>query len=301
MDKKFKVLVLGGGPDLEREVSLLSSAAVAQALRDAGHDVTLADISPVDTAALKDDYDVIFPVLHGPFGEGGPLQDILEARGLPYVGCGPAAARTAMDKVATKRVAIAHGIPTPEYQVLGERDAMEIAAPLVLKPVDEGSSLGVEICRTEGLIEQARGRLHPKHGKLLVERFIDGREITVGIVADQVLPPILIVPAAKFYDYEAKYISDQTKYLFETGLSPDRVNLVQSLALKLYKAIGCRHISRVDFIVDGAGDFWLLEINTMPGFTSHSLVPMGAAKAGMAMPALCDRLVRLAHQEAAGR
>jgi len=297
----LRVLVLGGGPDRERPVSLKSAASVAAALRTAGHEVIEADIHPDDDSALDTPCDVVFPVLHGRFGEGGPLQRMLDAHRLPYVGAGARASATAIDKCASKRVAEKENIPTAPYQLLGPSTPITLEAPMVIKALTEGSSFGMAICKTQREAIAARAEMLEHFSFQLAERFVPGREITVGIVGDAPLPAIEIIPAVEFYDYEAKYQRDDTRYEFEIDLPEQTLTTITDDAVKLYKAIGCRHLGRVDFIVDEAGDHWFLEINTMPGFTDHSLLPMAAARAQMDMAALSDRLVRLALNDASGR
>ncbi|MBI1375547.1 MAG: D-alanine--D-alanine ligase [Phycisphaera sp.] len=293
---KLTVLVLGGGPDSERSVSLKSAAAVAAALRRAGHAVVESDIMPNDPAPLDTACDVIFPAMHGPFGEGGPLQELLDERGTPYVGCGPGAARTAMDKLASKAVAKRVGVPVAADQTLSPGDELTIAPPVVIKPVADGSSVGVTICRDAATAAAARAKLHGQGTRCFAEAFIAGRELTVGVLGDRVLPPIMIVPAADagFYDFDAKYERNDTRYEFDIDLPAAVLSDVQRHARAVFEGVGCRHLSRVDFIVDAAGKPWFLELNTMPGFTDHSLLPMAAARTGLDMAALCDHLVRLA-------
>jgi D-alanine-D-alanine ligase len=296
------VLVLGGGPDAEREVSLNSSKGIAEALRAGGrHKVeyrVIDRISARDLAALPGD--VVFPALHGAFGEGGPLQDLLEAAGRPYVGCGPRAARLAMDKMATKLAASRAGIPTAESCVINPKDdLLPFAAPFVVKPVHDGSSVGLHIVRTGSCWTAARAAVREdvrgNPGRVyMAERFIAGKELTVGLLDDQPLPVIHIAPAEGPYDYEAKYTRDDTRYYVNPTLPAGATERIQRDAVTLAEAIGVRHLARVDFILDGQGRHWLLEINTMPGFTSHSLVPMAAKNVGLEMPALCLRLVELA-------
>ena len=292
--KPWRVLVLGGGPDAERPVSLISAAAVATALRRAGHEAIESDIGPEDASPLHVDVDVIFPVLHGPFGEGGPLQHMLEACGRPYVGCGPEAAAAAMDKTVAKAAAEAMGIQTPSAQTLGAVADLRLAAPLVLKPLDSGSSCGVVICLTDDEVQAAAGDLIGEHGRVMAETFIRGAELTVGILDGEALPPIQIVPSTSFYDYQAKYDRDDTQYRFEIDLPESVLETMATQALGVHEAMGCRDLSRVDFMVDDQFVPWFLEINTMPGFTDHSLLPMAAAKSGLSMDQLCDRLVQLA-------
>lgn len=298
------VLVLAGGPDREREVSLRSGAAVAAALRDAGHRVEEADVGP-DAMEAVDAFEaadgtVIFPVLHGPWGEGGELQGLLDERGIPYVGSSAPVARLCMNKHLSKLALEARGIPTPAFELLVPGESIRLEPPVVLKPVDEGSSIDIHIARTPEVLERARAALFHRHERVLVERCIEGPELTVSLLGrsdfelPEVLPPIRIKPSAGFYDYRAKYERDDTRYHFETGLSPETLEQAKRTALETYRALGCRHLARIDLMVDGAGTPWVLEANTMPGFTDHSLLPMAARRAGLAMPALTDRLVRLA-------
>ncbi|MEX2218691.1 MAG: D-alanine--D-alanine ligase [Phycisphaerales bacterium] len=298
------VLVLGGGPDAEREVSLNSAGAIAEALRAGGkfgveHRV-IDRIGEGELRALPGD--VVFPALHGPFGEGGPLQDLLEAGARPYVGCGPGIARLAMDKMATKMAAACAAIPTPESCVINVKDdVLPIAPPAVVKPVHDGSSVGLHIIRCEGCWKGARAAVredvaaHPGGGRVyMAERFIAGRELTVGLLDGEPLPIVQIIPAEGPYDYEAKYTRDDTRYVVNPDLPAGVGERVRRDAVTLARALGVRHLARVDFILDGRGRHWLLEINTMPGFTSHSLVPMAARSIGLEMPDLCQRLVELA-------
>lgn len=297
------VLVLGGGPDAEREVSLESSRCVAEALEQGGRfaaqRVVIDEIDAVGLAALPGD--VIFPVLHGGFGEGGPLQDLLVADGRPFVGCGPRAARIAMDKLATKLVAAGVGIPTAEAGVFNGADASShVGLPAVLKPVHEGSSVGVHICTDhaawEAGVEAVREDVtrHPARVYMVERAILGGRELTVGVLDAQALPVIEIVPKEAFYDYHAKYHSDDTRYLVNPDLPAGVGAQIQAWALTLARAIGVRHLCRVDFLMDHAGKAWLLEVNTLPGFTSHSLLPMAAGATGLDFPRLTERLVDLA-------
>jgi D-alanine-D-alanine ligase len=293
------VCVLYGGPDAEREVSIDSGSAVAQALRDDGRYTVVEQVidrpGRDELAALAADAraEVIFPVLHGLWGEGGPLQEILDSVGVPYVGSPPEAAALAMHKIRTKELAREISAPTPAWALLAADDACPIEPPLVLKPVEEGSSVDLRICRTEEEVADARAELHPKRGDLLAEQFIKGRELTVGVVLEQVLPVIEIIPAVSFYDYEAKYQRDDTQYIIAPDIPARMRRACQQHAKAIYDRLGCRDIARVDFILD-AEEPWLLEVNTMPGFTSHSLVPMAATATGLEMPALCAALVEAA-------
>ena len=306
MGSESEVLVLAGGPDRERDVSLKSGAQVAAALRDAGHTVTEADLSPDHTTALdhfvkahprREKNAVIFPVFHGKWGEGGGAQALLEKTGLPYVGCRPEAAALCMDKARTKLTLRDAGLPTPDYELVDTAFDPTIAPPVVVKPNDDGSSIDLRICPDAESLAHAWAHLSPRYRWLLVERLITGREVTVGIVEDETgtpvaLPPIHIQPATPFYDYAAKYERDDTRYHFDLGLSPDQIAALQTLAVQAFTALGVRHLGRVDLFIDHAGKPWIIEINTMPGFTTHSLLPMAAAHAGRPLPQLADHLVR---------
>ncbi len=292
-----RVAVLGGGPDMEREVSIESSTAITKALCDAGLLAQLHLIDqPENLAHIPGD--VVFPALHGRWGEGGPLQDILERDGRPYVGCGPFAARTCMDKIATKLEAARLGIRTPPACLFNHNDRVAMDPPLIIKPALEGSSVGLSICRTSEdvtrAVEAARHDLAIHPGQVtMVERLIKGREVSAPLIEKDgklvALPIIEIRPAEGVYDYQAKYKRDDTVYTVE----PADIDAtpIQGDTLKLANAIGVRHLCRADFIIDEAGRHWLLEINTMPGFTSHSLVPQAAAWTGWPMHRLCAHLV----------
>lgn len=300
--KKLKVMVLAGGPDREREVSLMSGATVTNALAHAGHEVLQRDIEPDDLASL-DEFErwggqVIFPMLHGAWGEGGGLQTILEAKGLSFVGCRSAVAALCMDKARTKRVLVEHKLPTPEFEVLAPRGRRTLDPPLVVKAPKEGSSIDLAICMDAEQVRRARSRLNRRHPELLLEKYIKGKELTVGVIAGalglEALPAIHIVPATAFYDYQAKYDRDDTKYLFNIDLSKDVLRDIQKLAVDAATVLGVTHMCRVDFMVDGNELPYILEVNTIPGFTSHSLLPKAAQHAGVPLPKLVDRLARMA-------
>jgi D-alanine-D-alanine ligase len=300
MSIPWRVTVLRGGPSAEREVSLASGAAVAAACRRLGCAVTEADIAPDNLSALEIAADVVFPVLHGEFGEDGQLQAILESRGLPYVGCDSTASRLAIDKDASKQMWRSVGLPTAPW-VCVDRET-EIAAvnypgpPAVLKPLCEGSSIGTVLCHTLSELHGEARAAVSKYGRVLVEKQLMGPELTVGILEDRSLPVIEIKPAPGFYDYEAKYRRDDTQYLFEPGIDAETYSLVQETALKAFQALGCRDYGRVDFIVDRHDGVQLLEINTIPGFTDHSLLPKAAAKVGIGFDELVAQLLGLARR-----
>lgn len=300
MAMRFKVMVLAGGPDREREVSLVSGAQVTAAARAAGHEVVQCDIGPDDLSALdrfeREGFDVLFPILHGSWGEGGGLQRHLDERGLAYVGSRAAAASLCMDKDATKRALAEAGLATPASEVVDVAGGGSpgLAPPLVLKPLREGSSIDLYVCMDGGAVASALASLRGRHERVLAERFVRGREMTVGVLGEgeaaRALPPIHIQPATAFYDYQAKYVRDDTRYVFEID-PPGLIGQLQQSAAAAHAALGCRHLSRVDFMVDEDDRAWVLEVNTLPGFTTHSLLPMAAARAGLAMPGLVTQLL----------
>jgi len=296
----MQVTVLYGGPSVEREISLVSGSAVIEALRSMGHDVFPSDVAPDNLSGLDHFADVVFPVLHGRFGESGELQEILESRRIRFVGSGSRASRIGIDKLASKRVWEGAGLPTPACQLITRADYLpgsapdRISPPCVVKAVDSGSSIDVYICKTSDEARRACSLVLAKHERALVETFIDGIELTVAILEEQALSPIRISTTREFYDFEAKYKGNYTHYDFDLGVDDAIVRKVKSLALTAHQAIGCRDLSRVDIMLDKRNNPYLLEINTIPGFTSKSLLPKAANHAGIAFGPLVDRLVRRA-------
>ena len=301
---RTRVTVLMGGPDAERAVSLDSGGRVAEALATFDDlQVTPRTIDRPDAAELsamldEDRAEVVFPVLHGPWGEGGPLQRLLESTGHPFVGADAEAAARAMDKLASKRIAVAAGVPTPPAAEVVPGRPIELPTPFVVKPVDEGSSVGVRFVTDPAGAEDAVTSLHETHARLMAESFVEGRELTVGILDGRTLPIVEIVPATAFYDYEAKYERDDTRYEIAPTLPEGIAESLARHSLEIHRAMGIRHLSRVDWLLgeddDGTPRPWFLEVNTMPGMTSHSLVPMAAAAIGMGFAALCRSLVEVA-------
>jgi len=303
MEESIRVAVLRGGVGRERPVSLESGRCVAEAMQQAGLDVVPSDIRPDDMQVLdRKDIDVFFLALHGEFGEDGQLQQIFEDRGLVYTGSGPEASRLAFDKMASKRLFARAGVDVPgvveftrgmkpaeletQLRSLGER--------FVVKPIRQGSSVGVHVVNgREEAVATARQVL-AEFGDCMVESFIEGRELTVGILGRQVLPIIEIRSKTGFYDYQAKYVDSRTEYLFDTVTDPAVQTRVQGAALACFDALGCRDFARVDFILSDKGTPYALEVNTIPGFTTHSLLPKAAARIGLSMSELCVRIVRTA-------
>jgi D-alanine-D-alanine ligase len=296
---QWRVTVLSGGPSAEREVSLAGGKAVAAAVRALGHIVTEADIGPDDLAALDVPADVVFPVLHGRFGEDGQLQAILEQRGLCFVGSGSAASRLSIDKDATKRRWREAGLPTAPWAIVNGTPADDAALasltpPVIVKPLAEGSSIGVSVCDTAESLTQTLPKAIADFGRVMVERRLSGPELTVGVLGDSPLPVIQVKTATEFYDYQAKYQRSDTDYLLAPDIDRSTYHTVQQLAVKAFQALGCRDYARVDFIVDQRGGPQLLEINTIPGFTDHSLLPKAAAHAGIDFGRLVKMLLQMA-------
>ncbi|MDG2054497.1 MAG: D-alanine--D-alanine ligase [Phycisphaerales bacterium] len=296
MSDALHVLVLMGGPDAERAVSIQSGLAITKALEtNPAFKVHSKIIDLVDIETLRQmPGDVIFPALHGPWGEGGGLQELLQELGRPYVGSEPTAARMAMEKMVSKEAALAGGFWTPAAVRVGPEQTCPLDPPLVIKPVNEGSSIDVMICPDKPALDSALSKVQGQSGDYMCEAYIEGREITVGIVNDRVLPFIEIIPATKTYDYEAKYNRNDTNYVINPDLTPEVQTRCRLCAIDVFERLGCRDIARVDFMVDDRGT-WFLEINTMPGFTDHSLVPKAAAAAGLTMSELCIELVEAAY------
>jgi len=298
------ITVLMGGPSSERDVSLLSGEAIAAALESIGHKVTRADISPQDTSALeREGIDLVFIALHGEFGESGEVQALCEQKGLRYTGSNERASRLGIDKAATKQILKRGGIATPDWMIVEEYHSSqqinawleELPPPVVLKPVDGGSSVDVKVATDAKQRDEMLEYLLDKYGRAMLERYMPGREFTVGVVGNFVFPVMEIVPDGEFYDYRAKYDDNAvTAYVFDHGLDEETVESMRKDALKAHKILGCRDVSRIDFILDSQGVPNVLEINTIPGFTSHSLVPKAAAAVGISFEKLVDGIVAMA-------
>ena len=295
-----KVAVLMGGKSAEREVSLKSGAMVLAALKKKGidaHSFDPRDRSLEDLA--KERFQRVFIALHGRFGEDGTVQGVLEWLGIPYTGSGVLASALAMDKVRTKRMWQAEDLPTAPYQVLDKDTdfnaaAKKLGVPLFVKPASEGSSVGMSKVKRAGDLEEAFALAVNYDPVVIAEKFIDGPELTVAIVGERVLPVIKIETPREFYDYEAKYIANDTRYLIPSGLPAAKEKQLQALALKAFQSLGCRGWARVDVMLDKRGRAYLLEINTSPGMTDHSLVPMAAKAVGISYEDLCVRILEMA-------
>ena len=303
MSEFGKVAVLMGGPSAEREISFLSGNAVLKALLEKGVDAHAFDPKERQIFDLKrEGFDRVFIALHGRFGEDGTVQGALETLRIPYTGSGVMASALAMDKWRTKLVWMASGIPTPRYRMVDARtDWMSIVAelglPLIVKPVREGSTIGLtKVTRVDGdelalaYVEAAKF-----DDLVLVEEFVAGVEVTASILGDRALPLIRIEAPQGNYDYHAKYFSDETKYYCPAGLPEEKEMEIRAASLAAFDLVGCSGWGRLDAILKPDGSFVFLEVNTSPGMTGHSLVPMAAKEAGMTFADLCVAILRSAH------
>lgn len=321
--KRKNVVVLMGGVSPEREISLRSGNAVAKALADAGFNVSCIDVKDEKIEELDHkEIDVAFVALHGYFGEDGGVQQLLESKGILYTGSGIKASKLAMDKLVTKKCFIEAGLKTPEYITVTEfqelieiqHEVMRIGLPLVLKPTRNGSSIGISLVKDMNNLQLALEKAFEFGYEVIIEKYIKGREFTIGILDDKALPIIEIKPAMEFFDYDAKYKDDRTEYLIvkttlrENGeavgapprnvgfLSSSQCDEAQELALNAHRVLGCKGFSRVDMLLDDQNEFSLLEVNTIPGFTEKSLLPKAARAAGISFSSLCEKIVDLAFQ-----
>ena len=288
------VAVLKGGISSEREVSLRSGAAVARGLRVLGCEAIEVDVTE-RRFTLPSAAEAVFIALHGAYGEDGGVQRELEAMGIPYTGSGPESCRVAFDKGLTRSACARRGIPIPEgrvFQTLPGQSPLPL--PVVVKPTREGSSVGfTQVGTPEAWLSAARAAL-ACHGEALVERYIAGRELTVGIVGDQTLPVVEIRAPGGCYDYAAKYTAGRTEYLCPAPIGPELEAALAVRAAETFEAVGARGFARIDFRVDAAGRPFVLELNSIPGFTETSLLPKAAAAAGIPFPELCGRILACA-------
>jgi D-alanine-D-alanine ligase len=303
MSEFGKVAVMMGGPSAEREISFLSGNAVLAALKSRDIDAHAFDPMERSVCELKrDGFERVFIALHGRFGEDGTVQGALEALAIPYTGSGVMASALAMDKWRTKLVWLASGIPTPRYRVVdAETDwwsvVAELGLPLIVKPAREGSTIGITRVATvdNDELAVAYGTAVEHDDLVIVEEFVNGTELTASIVGDRALPLIRIEAPGGNYDYHNKYFSDETKYFCPSGVSYAVERAIQVQSLDAFGVVGCSGWGRVDLILRDDGQWTLLEVNTSPGMTAHSLVPMAAIQAGLAFPDLCVEILRGAH------
>ncbi|KEF31230.1 MAG: D-alanine--D-alanine ligase [Gammaproteobacteria bacterium] len=295
-----RVAVFMGGDSAEREVSLKSGQAVLAALQSAGVDAYAVDVRGCLLKTVESpEFDRVFIALHGRGGEDGTLQAILSQAGIPYTGSEMLASALAMDKLRTKYVFEGCGLPTPRFRTMQSEDEAvqiisELKPPLSVKPAREGSSIGIRKVQTAQELADAYREAEQLDAQVLVEEWIEGPEFTVSLLQDRALPAIGLRASTDhvFYDYEAKYLADDTNYRVPCGLAPEDEIRLQQLALDAFRVVGCRTWGRVDVMQDQDGDFWLLEVNTVPGMTDHSLVPMAARAAGIGFEELVVRILR---------
>ena len=299
-----KIAVLSGGTSAEREVSLNSGAAVLAGLREGGVDAHLVDPKETDVTQLKAmGFDKVFIALHGRGGEDGTLQGLLELTGMPYTGSGVMASAISMDKLRSKLLWQGAGLPVDPWVALTRREfemglsdsvnarIAELGLPVIVKPSREGSSVGMSKVEKAEDLSSALALAFQHDEEVLIEKWLSGPEFTVAMLGEEILPSIRIQPAGTFYDYEAKYLSDETQYFCPSGLEAERETDLQSLVVKAWHVLGCRGWGRIDVMLDSDGQFYLLEANTSPGMTSHSLVPMAARQAGMSFSQLVVRIL----------
>jgi D-alanine-D-alanine ligase len=296
-----KVAVLMGGRSAEREISLKSGTMVLNALKKSGVDAHAFDPRDSGLEALKAQrFERAFIALHGRFGEDGTVQGALEYLGIPYTGSGVMASALAMDKWRTKLLWRAAGLPTPAYELINVRTdpaglAARLGLPLMVKPAREGSSIGMSKVTSIEKIAPARELAARYDDIVIAERFIEGMELTAGILGEQPLPLIRLETPREFYDYQAKYFADDTRYICPCGLPAAQEQSIQQAALEAFRVLGCSGWGRVDAMLDRDGGLHLLEVNTIPGMTDHSLVPMAARACGISFEDLCVRILESAH------
>lgn len=300
--KQFgKVAVIMGGSSAEREVSLMSGNGVLAALQSKGVDAHKFDPSEKPLSALQTEgFARVFNILHGPFGEDGTLQGALESMAIPYTGCGVMASAICMDKWRTKLLWKGAGLPIPDFELLtddSDFDAIEarLGLPIFVKPSTEGSSIGVTKVKEHGGLKAAYAEARQYDEIVIAEQFIGGGEYTCAIIDGKAYPTIKIEPATEYYDYQAKYFRDDTVYRCPSGLAANIEQRARELALQAFRVLGCCGWARIDFLMDEAGGIYLLEANTNPGMTSHSLVPMAARVEGLSYEDLCLQVLAAAH------
>src|SRR2546421_2409874 len=293
-----KIAVLMGGPGSEREVSLATGRGVSKALRSLGADVVEIDVRN-EHFQLPDDIQLAFNTIHGTFGEDGQLQKILEQRGVPYTGDGITASEIAFDKIRTKEKFQQHGITTPAWEVIQPGQRPTIPLPIVVKAPQQGSTVGVIIVKKESEIDSAISEAANYGRELLIEKFVSGRELTIGILGEQALPILEIIPKGGFYDFNNKYpfLNPQAgggaEHVCPARIDPEKTREIQELALRAFRASDLQVYARVDAILPEIGQPFILEINTIPGMTEASLLPEAAAAAGIGYAELCARIIAL--------
>ena len=287
------IAVLLGGPSSEREISLRSGTAVASALRSRGYRVTEVLVGTDSAFTLPADVDVAFVAMHGRFGEDGTIQRLLRAQGIRHTGSPPAACATAFDKSKSKPLMAQAGIPTPPFEFLHAGQPRTLPLPVVVKPVRQGSSVGISRVLREADWPAALALAWQHDDTALVEEFIPGRELTVGVVGNEALPVIEIIAPDGHFDYHAKYTPDVAEHVVPADISPALAQQCQHLALQLFHALGCAGMARVDIRLRPDGQLFVLELNNIPGLTEISLLPDAARAHGWSFPELCERIVHM--------
>ncbi|MDB6149112.1 MAG: D-alanine--D-alanine ligase [Chthoniobacter sp.] len=295
-----KIAVLMGGPGSERKVSLASGAGVANALRQIGADVTEVDVTGPEFV-VPPDTEIAFNVIHGTFGEDGQLQRLLESRGVAYTGEGVRGSELAIDKIATKHRLVEHGVPTAPFEILRDGAAPTLSLPFVIKAPREGSSVGIYILHEASEVAEKVQEAAKFGSELMVEKYVEGRELTVGVVGDQALPIIEIRAKKGFYDFDNKYPflnpnAPGADHFCPAPLDADLAKRIQEMALAAHRALGLEVYSRVDLLLTAQDEPFVLEVNTIPGMTPSSLLPEAAAAVGISYPELCRRIVELSLQ-----
>jgi D-alanine-D-alanine ligase len=293
-----KIAVLMGGPGSERDVSLATGRGVSKALRSLGAEVVEVDVHD-ENFALPKDVDLAFITIHGTFGEDGQLQEILEERGVAYTGDGVEASRAAFDKILSKEKFREHDVVTPEWEVIEVGQRPTISVPLVVKPARQGSTVGVVIVKDASELDSGMAEAAKYDRKLLVEKFVSGRELTIGILGDQALPILEIIPKGGFYDFNNKYpfLNPQAgggaEHVCPAEIDSNKTKQIQKQALHAFRALGLIVYGRVDVLLPDSGNPSVLEVNTIPGMTEASLLPEAAAAAGINYVDLCARIIAL--------
>jgi D-alanine-D-alanine ligase len=298
-----KIAVLMGGPGSERDVSLATGRGVSKALRSLGAEVIDVDVRG-ENFVLPKDVDLAFITIHGTFGEDGQLQQILEERGVPYTGDGVEPSRAAFDKILSKEKFREHNVVTPEWEVIEVGQRPTISVPLVVKPARQGSTVGVVIVKNASELDSAMAEAGKYDQKLLIEKFVSGRELTIGVLGDQALPILEIIPKGGFYDFNNKYpfLNPQggggAEHVCPAKIDPNKTKQIQEQALRAFRALGLLVYGRVDILLPDSGEPFVLEVNTIPGMTEASLLPEAAAAAGINYVDLCARIIALSRARA---
>jgi D-alanine-D-alanine ligase len=294
---EMRIGVLMGGRSAEREVSLRSGNAVYTALKGLGYDAVAIDTdSEICEALRREKIKIAFIALHGGDGENGAVQGMLEVLGIPYTGSGVLASALAMDKEASKKIFLCHNIPVPPFVVLKAKSIdsshVDFLMPWVVKPATEGSSIGVSIIKDEREIKPAVEKAFSLGNRVIIEKYIEGKEVHIGILNDRVLGGVEVRPSLEFYSYEAKYHAGLTEYILPPEINGETYERAKETALSAHIALGCRGATRVDLRIDGEGNPYVLEVNTIPGMTETSLLPKIAGLAGLDFPALIEEMFR---------